>query len=367
MSQIPKISVIIPTRDTLQYLPKAIDSVGSDPDLEIVIIDDGSTDGTAAWLAAAAAGDPRLVVLTGPGGSSSRARNFGIAAARAPLIAFLDSDDWWTPGKLESQCLLHRTHPQIGFSFTDYRHVTPAGEDRGGSFAYWPRFHARHGRRTAPFLLGGDALAQLYAENVVGTSTVIARTDLLRRLGGFDETMPSAEDWELWLRLAAQAPVGCHSGQLATYLMHRPGNKTCRMDRRITAMRLIAVRYYAQACAQDRSATSILKARILVASAELADVQGRSFRSAALQAGAFVCHPTRRAARDLLAALLRPVRAAVHHWRSDVPAGFTAPPRPHRFRPYPCGAVAAAGPFACCQTAESVTPVGRAGAGRLAL
>jgi hypothetical protein len=308
MSQTPELSVIIPTRNTLSYLPAAIASIGPDPGVEIIVIDDGSTDGTAAWLAGAAAGDPRLVVLTGPGEGPARARNLGIAAARAPLVAFLDADDVWRPGKLESQCLLHRAHPQIGFSFTDYRHLTPAGEDRGGSFAYWPRFHARHGRRTAPFLLGEDALAQLYAENVVGTSTVIARTDLLRALGGFDETMPSAEDWELWLRLAAQAPVGCHPGMLADYLMHRPGNLTGQLDRRIAAMRLIAGRFDALARTQLRPAGRLMAARILTAAAELAEAQERPFRATALRLGALLRHPTRRAARETLGTLLRRYR-----------------------------------------------------------
>ncbi len=125
--------------------------------------------------------------------------------------------------------MLHHAHPQIGFSFTDCRHVTPAGEDRGGGFAFRPRFHARHGRRKAPFLLGKDGLAQLYAENVVGTLTVIARTDMLCASGGFDETLPSTEDWELWLRLAARAggmpsrPAG-HLSDAPARQPHRPGN-----------------------------------------------------------------------------------------------------------------------------------------------
>ncbi len=304
----PDVSVIIPTKDALAYLPTAIASIGSDPRVEIIVIDDGSTDGSAVWLAALAARDPRLVILTGPAAGPARARNLGIAAARAPLVAFLDADDWWAPGKLERQLLLHHADPQIGFSFTDYRHVTPAGEDRGGSFVFWPRFHARHGHRTEPFLLGGDALAQLYAENVVGTSTVIARTDMLRAIGGFDEAMPSAEDWELWLRLAARAPVGCHPAVLADYLMHRPGNLTGQMDRRIAGMRLIGARFRAQARAQARSAGRIMDARILTAAAELADAQHRPLRATALRLRAWLRQPTSRAARETMAGLLRAYR-----------------------------------------------------------
>jgi glycosyltransferase involved in cell wall biosynthesis len=301
MSPVPAISVIIPTRNTLRYLPKAIASIGADPDVEIIVIDDGSTDGTAEWLAEQCRRDPRLIGLTGAGQNSARARNLGIAAARAPLIAFLDADDWWEPGKLDAQRKMHRAHPEIGFSFTDYCHLTPAGEDRGGSFKYWPRYRARHGHRTEPFLLGEDALAQIYAENVVGTSTVMARTDLLRAVGGFDETLRSTEDWDLWLRLAASAPVACHPDLLATYPMHRPGNKSGKLDRRIAAMRQIGARFRDQARLQNRSAERIFNARVLVASAEVAQMEGKLFRCAALRLEALLFHPTRRTGREVLA------------------------------------------------------------------
>jgi glycosyltransferase involved in cell wall biosynthesis len=321
MSSVPAISVIIPTRDTLRYLPKAIASIGGFPNVEIIVIDDGSSDGTAGWLADRRAHDRRLVVLTGPGENSARARNLGIAAARAPLIAFLEADDWWEPGKLDLQYRLHCANPEIGFSFTDYRHLSPAGEHRGSSFSFWPRYRARHGHRSEPFLLGDDALAQIYAENVVGTSTVMARTDVLRAIGGFDETLRSTEDWDLWLRLASRAPVGCHPDPLVTYLMHRPGNKSAKVDRRIAAIRLIGERFRERACVQDRSARRIFNARVLVASAELADMEGKRFRSAALRLAAFLRHPTGRAAREALAGA---VSATLNHESIDRGAPCTS-------------------------------------------
>ncbi len=313
MSPVPAISVIVPTRNTRRYLPKAIASIGADPDVEIIVIDDGSTDGTAEWLAGQCQRDPRLLILTGPGHNAARARNLGIAAARAPLIAFLDADDWWEPGKLDAQYKIHRAHPQIGFSCTDYRHLTPAGEDRGGSFTYWPRYRARYGRRTEPFLLDDDALSQIYAENFVGTSTVMARADLLRTIGGFDvdDRLRSTEDWDLWLRLAARAPVGCHPDLLVTYLMHRPGNQSGEMNRRIAAVRLIGARFHDRAYEQSRSAVRIFRARVLLASAEAAQMGGRPFRSIALRVGALLRDPTRRAGRELVASALAPVRLAI--------------------------------------------------------
>jgi glycosyltransferase involved in cell wall biosynthesis len=359
MSPVPAISVIIPTRNTLRYLPKAIDSIGAHPDIEIIVINDGSTDGTAEWLADYRERDPRLIELTGPGRNSARARNLGIAAARAPLIAFLDADDWWEPGKLDAQCKLHRAHPQIGFSFTDYRHLTPAGEDRGSSFTYWSHYRARHGHRTEPFLLGGDALAQIYAENIVGTSTVMARTDALRATGGFDETLRSAEDWDLWLRLAASAPVGCHPEPLVTYLMHRPGNKSARVDRRISAVRQIGDRFRDLARQQDRAAVRIFNARVLVATAEVAQTEGKLFRSVALRLGALLRHPTRRAGREMLAGAAAAAHRVVTDLRSAVPHPHLQPDSPRRSGAYGIRPCAATGiPVPVCVAGQSRTTFG---------
>ncbi|MFZ4406241.1 MAG: glycosyltransferase family A protein, partial [Paracraurococcus sp.] len=189
MPQGPECSVVIPARNAAPWLEATIASIGTEAAVEILVVDDGSTDGTAAILARLAAADPRIVPLAGPRRGAAAARNAALAAAAAPLIAFLDADDRWRPGKLSAQLALHAAHPGLGFSFTDYRHVTEAGEDRGTCFEYWPGFRARHGAWLESFVLGKDGLAQLFAENVVGTSTVVARSGLLRGLGGFDETL----------------------------------------------------------------------------------------------------------------------------------------------------------------------------------
>ena len=130
MPDMPLASVIIPTRDCIAWLPGAILSIGPNPDIEIIVFNDGSTDGTREWLAEAARADRRIVVMEGTGIGPSKARNAAIEAARAPLLAFLDADDRWYPGKLEQQIALHRRFPEASFSFTDYRHVTGDGEDR---------------------------------------------------------------------------------------------------------------------------------------------------------------------------------------------------------------------------------------------
>jgi glycosyltransferase involved in cell wall biosynthesis len=304
----PLVSVIIPCRNAASWLPRSLASIGWTDAVEVVVVDDGSTDGTADMLAALAAKEPRIVVVPGPCKGPGAARNRGIAVACAPFVAFLDADDRWRMDKLELQLALHVATPELGFSFTDYRHVTGSGEDRGGCFAYWRHFGMRHAGKAGAFLLGRDALAQLYAENVVGTSTVIARTDLLRAVGGFDETLGQTEDWDLWLRLAARAPVGCIPRVLMDYTMHRAGNLSGNQAVRVQAMGLTASRHREAAHAQRPAAVRICKARMAVAEAELAEKQGHWWRAAYLRANACRRDLSWRALRECAAALRQAVR-----------------------------------------------------------
>lgn len=300
----PSVSVIIPTRNCLPWLPRAMASVGPRQDVEIIVFDDGSSDGTDTWLRQQELADPRLRILTGNGIGPAQARNRAINAARAPLVAFLDADDVWEPHKLDIQLGVHRAWPEIGFSFTDYRHVTMENEDRGTSFQFWNRFSGLVAGRDTPFVLGGDALARLYAENVVGTSTVIARTDLLREIGGFTTELPSSEDWDLWLRLASRAPVGCVPQVLMTYLMHRPGGETRQARARLMAMRVIGARYVDAVRAIDRSAIRVLNARLLSAEAEIDTRAGLRWRATRRRCRAFLSAPSWRLLREAVAASL---------------------------------------------------------------
>ena len=301
-------SVVIPARNVARWVPRALASIGPEPCLEILVVDDGSTDSTPALLRAASQHDPRIRILAGPSQGPSAARNLALAAARAPLIAFLDADDRWRPSKLARQLALHAARPDLGFSFTDYRHLSMDGQDFGTCFGFWPRFAARHAGRRVGFELGPDAMAQIYAENVVGTSTVVASTALLRSVGGFGEVLCSAEDWDLWLKLAAEAPVGCVPEVLADYSIGRPGAVSRDRNARLTALREIARRHAEPVRRMAPSAISACEARLLVAQAEAAETEGRRHRGAALRIGALVRQPNRRLAREAAAGLWRAVK-----------------------------------------------------------
>ena len=156
----PDVSVIVPTFDRVALLPRALASALSQtgPALEVLVADDGSTDGTAGALARYAS-DPRVRVLRLEHGGVCRARNSAVAEARAPLLAFLDSDDEWAPGKLAAQCALLR---ETGLAICQTGDLDPQRRTRqsarplreawGRPFRAFPK--ALH---DYPFLHGHDA------------------------------------------------------------------------------------------------------------------------------------------------------------------------------------------------------------------
>jgi glycosyltransferase involved in cell wall biosynthesis len=306
------VSVIIPARNCLAYLPAALASVKAQalPNLEAIVIDDGSTDGTLEWLGAKRRRAPWLTVLRGQGEGPNVARNRGIAAARAPFIAFLDADDVWLPGKLRPQLAFHAADPKAAFSFTDYLHVDPTGTTHGTCFEYWPAFH-----RVVAALAIADAHYQrlerapvrLLAENVVSTSTVVARRNALQNATGFDATIRSAADWDLWLRLARAGPVGFTAGLGAHHLIRRPGSVSDDAPLRIACMRRI-VAAHAPAitpCPGGRSAVRRARAHIVMTEADLARSHEAYAAAACADLEAFCLAPDGRLARAVAADLLR--------------------------------------------------------------
>ncbi|HLX04997.1 MAG TPA: glycosyltransferase family A protein [Candidatus Binatus sp.] len=196
----PEVSVIIPTYNRRAMLCEAIDSVLSQSmrEFELIVVDDGSTDGTAKELTRF--GDAiRIERIEHRGPAAARSR--GVEMARAPLIAFLDSDDLWVPAKLERQLAFMRDNPHCVISQTD---------------EIW----IRNGRRVNPGVRhrkrAGDIFIESLRTCLISMSATMMRTDLFRSLGGFDESMDAAEDYDLWLRILMNHEAGLLDEPLVT-------------------------------------------------------------------------------------------------------------------------------------------------------
>lgn len=311
-----RVSVVIPTRNNLEYLPKALKSVQDQrfSELEIIVADDGSIDGTDAFLTEFRRQDARLRIIETGGKGPANARNQAISIARSPYIAFLDADDWWLPGKLKRQMAYLEQNPTIGFSFSDYLHIDPCGKTYGTCFEYWkPAYGARPPQG---YDLIADAEADLLGCNAAGTSTIVARLDLLQTADGFSTSLPSAEDWDLWLRLAALAPAATTSIVTTCYLM-RPGSESMRRDERLAAMRTIIERYRDRPEPRMRSAVRLADARVRVGRADIARHEGRYWHAVTDEIMALVAAPTVRKARSAASNVVKGVRNVFSPAESD--------------------------------------------------
>lgn len=304
-------SVIIPTRNCREYLGLALASVrlqGID-DLETIVVDDGSTDGTDEFLAHEARSDPRLVVITLDGRGPSVARNAALARANGRFIAFLDADDFWWPGKLGPQLQHFEQRPDLAFSFTDYMHVTEDGRALGACFDYWRPTYVD--RNSSAYRRVEDAEFEILGANVVGTSVVVASARALQIANGFPATSQSAEDWCLWLQLAKIGEVACSSAITMNYLM-RVGSVTQNRRARIDSMRDIVRPYGDRAEPPARRAYRRATARIHTAEAERHRLLGSPARAAAAHLRALACWPEGRTARALIADIARTLSPRSH-------------------------------------------------------
>ncbi|HKR02222.1 MAG TPA: glycosyltransferase [Pyrinomonadaceae bacterium] len=187
------ISVVIPTYNQAHVLPRAVESVWAQgvPDLEIIVVDDCSTDETQSVLdSLSQKGELRHLRLEQNSGPAA-ARNRGIRESRGEWVAFLDADDYWMPGKLCAQLRVLEEGAQTPLDFA-YCGVV-AVDKEGKVAAIYP----------APPV--EDFMDDLLWGNQIATPTMIVRRSLLEKTGLFDEALLVGEDWDLWLRIAAQA------------------------------------------------------------------------------------------------------------------------------------------------------------------
>lgn len=231
----PLVSVIIPTFNRAYCIARAIDSALTQTyhDIEVVVVDDGSTDNTSELMHSLYAKDKRVVYIPQANTGVAGARNTGLAAARGEFLALLDSDDIWLPWKLELQMACLQRFPEIGMVWSDMEAIDPDGQVFSPNyirtmysgysvFAMNELFPNQYKLKdVAPFASALDAAIQdanfysgyIFSQMVMGslvhTSTTVLRRERLAKVGGFNEDLKySGEDFDFHLRTCREGLVG---------------------------------------------------------------------------------------------------------------------------------------------------------------
>jgi glycosyltransferase involved in cell wall biosynthesis len=210
------VSVLMPAHNCVRFVAQAVDSVLSQDyqPLELIVVDDGSTDGTAELLAGY--GD-RVRLLRQTNRGPAAARNRALSVARGDLVAFIDGDDVWLPGKLSAQVAYLRAYPAPKLVYGHWREWRP---DANGA---WPdplAFANGYDDSSIDLSQSGWVYPQLLLDSIVHTITALMPTELLRTVGGFDEELKVGEDYDLWLRLSRVVEMHKMSMMMAAYRIH---------------------------------------------------------------------------------------------------------------------------------------------------
>jgi glycosyltransferase involved in cell wall biosynthesis len=206
----PTVSVVIPCYNYGHFLPEAVASVlaQDEVDLEVVIVDDKSPDGSVEVAHPLAAGDPRVRVIANEVNQRHIATyNIGHAAVTGDYVVLLSADDLLAPGSLGRACALLEAHSEVTFVYgyvPDFRETPPPAKTRARSWTIWsgPEWLGRISRR---------------GHNVVSCPEVVMRTSVFRDLGGYDIRLPHSADFYLWMAAATRGSVGRVNGSDQAY------------------------------------------------------------------------------------------------------------------------------------------------------
>jgi glycosyltransferase involved in cell wall biosynthesis len=213
----PLVSVIIPAYNSAAFLSDAVDSAVRQTyrSVELIIVNDGSTDDTSSLAERLAAHDARITVVHQPNAGLSAARNTGLKVARGEFVSFLDADDALLPEKIEHQVAFLREHPDCDLVYSDH-YIANAKLEPIGLRAPGP----------PPLPFGELFVLRNWFPPVVPLITA----SLARRVGPFDESLHAAEDWDYWIRCAAAGRFGYRPGAVAVYRFH-PNQMSRQSDR----------------------------------------------------------------------------------------------------------------------------------------
>lgn len=191
----PLVSVVMATYNLERYVADAVRSVLSQTiaDLELHVVDDGSTDGTRAALEPFAS-DPRFHYYQQPNAGQTVAKNNGLKRCTGRFVAFLDGDDLWPLNRIESQLSAFSADAELGIAYGRVITIDADGNVLSGEgYDYDPA--RRH---------SGRITEQLFADNFIAFGAVLVRRECFETLGGFDESLRMGIDWDLWLRFSTR-------------------------------------------------------------------------------------------------------------------------------------------------------------------
>ena len=228
----PKVSVVIPAFNAVAYLPAAVESVLKQTfiDVEVLIVDDGSTDGIGQWTAQIA--DPRVQLVSQQNQGVSAARNTGITRARGEYVAFLDADDLWDPTKLEKQVRHLDGDPAVGLVYTWTALVDERGNPTGRVFTSQ---------------VEGNVWEQIVVDDMISNgSSPMVRRSCFETVGMFDTNLAIAEDYDMWTRIAARYQFAVVKEVLTFYRRHSD-NTTNNRQKTIQGLRQVIEKIFQSA------------------------------------------------------------------------------------------------------------------------
>lgn len=303
----PMVSVVMPVRNGARFVATAIESVQRQTveNLELVVVDDGSTDATADIVKRLAGADPRIRLLEEEHQGISRSLNRGIEAARAPWIARLDADDVALADRLERQLAAAASRPEVavwaGWAITIDVEGRPIGKVTTGP-ATEEEFRREHGAGLVEIL----------------HPTVLLRREVVRSVGGYDPRFDGGEDVELWDRVGEVAPILTIREPLIRFRVHPESWSTLRMAEGLTIHRFVAARRTARNAGNDLSWEEFQEAEAAAGwysrlRRKLEQRAGVEYRRAGV---AYATSEPLSMARHLAVAfLLRPGHVAARLWR----------------------------------------------------
>lgn len=217
----PLVTVIVPTYNVEAYVDDCLNSILSQdyPEMEVIVVDDGSTDGTVAALAAY--GD-RVRLVRQENRGAAAARNHGLALARGTYVTFLDGDDIWLPGKVKAQVVYMECHPNVGMTYGRWEEWRRT-RGRGFAMPEWVERMGTHDEEAVPGIVpegSGWLYHKLLTDFLVTTIAVMLRRGIVEQIGYFDETLERGEDYEYWLRVSRVTEIHKLDRVMALYRLH---------------------------------------------------------------------------------------------------------------------------------------------------